>query len=622
MTVTLPNQAIPVDGLQYNFGPYCLRPDGTLLRNMVQISVPPRELSVLRLLLARAGQIVSAEELRHSAWAETHVSADSLPRCICSLRARLKYEDSIQTIYKRGYRFNIAVKQTPADRPGEIWTERRAARSSGLPRLAILPFTTGSGIPEFLGTGIAEETMLRLARDHQPMVEIMARDSVCNLVSRGVTALDVAKALRADMMLIGSVTALPQHFRLRAEMVRVADSVQLWIEDFLVPRNLLAYADARVAKRISARIKNSFGNAEHSISLAASASTPALTARVDESGEFLETKRSDAHSIFMQSRAQWNTLQRHLMQDAIRGFHQALDLDPTLIAARIHLVHSYLIQSYFGYAQPDVAAEMARKHADLALALSPNALSVHPALGWIYFHHDRDPAAADYAFSRPQGQGYNHSTMSYRVKYALGQRRFEDAIEMLRTAIEIDPFSPMLHGRLAWSLHLAGNASAALEQARRALNLFPDHLGTLFFSSMILAASDEACGAGENLAEKATALAKKLIQLAPSFDPAYAALAYSYARQGRANEARSLLERLQWLGKERYVLRSYQVPALVELGDLESALTELLAAERLHCPSLFEILADPRLEPLHDRSEFQRLLNRLGPMRTAGESVA
>ncbi|WP_263352808.1 winged helix-turn-helix domain-containing protein [Acidicapsa acidisoli] len=272
MTVPKPEMAIHPDSFRYTFGSYCLLPDGTLLRGAEEIHLPPKELAVLRVLISHPGQIVPPEKLRLSAWGDTHVSADSLPRCVSSLRAHLDSELCIQTIYKRGYRFTLPVhridpashsEQFPArrhtDRPD--WPDRRIARPTSLPRLAILPFTTAEDVPVFLGTGIAEETMIRLARTHSPEVELMARDSVFHLAARGASAREVGATLGADLVLAGSITPLPLHFRLRIEMIRVADAIQLWIEDFLVPRTLLACADTRTAGRICARIRDTFATA-------------------------------------------------------------------------------------------------------------------------------------------------------------------------------------------------------------------------------------------------------------------------------------------------------------------------------------------------------------------------
>jgi DNA-binding winged helix-turn-helix (wHTH) protein len=266
MIVPKPEMAIHPDSFHYTFGSFCLLPDGTLLRNADEIHLAPKELAVLRVLISQPGQIVPAEKLRLSAWGDTHVSADSLPRCVSSLRAHLGFEPCIQTIYKRGYRFTLPVIRTGPDSDSRQFSaamqtdrpERRIARPASLPRLAILPFATAEDVPVLLGTGIAEETMIRLSHTHSPVVEMMARDSVFHLAARGASAQEVGAALGADLVLAGWITPLPLHFRLRIEMIRVADAIQLWIEDFLVPRTLVAWADSRTAAHICARICHTF----------------------------------------------------------------------------------------------------------------------------------------------------------------------------------------------------------------------------------------------------------------------------------------------------------------------------------------------------------------------------
>src|SRR5579859_199038 len=599
------------EGVQYNFGRYCLRPDGTLLRDSAVIPLPPQEMLLLRLLLAEAGQIVPTQKLREIVWGGVHVSADSLPRCISSLRSRLDFADCIQTVYKRGYRFTVPVQQNLALRSGERVMERRAARFNSVPRLAIMPFQISDGIPHYFGPGIAEQMILRLSRARNAVVEVMPRSSVFALVEGGAAPLAVAKEMHADLVLTGTITALPRHFRLRAEMIRVAGAVPMWAEDFLLPRELLAHADVRLAKRITARIRDSFARpiASHgSVSLSAAASSaPAATQ---------EAQRSQAYALYLQSCVQWNTLERHQMQDAIRGFHEAIDLDESLFPARLYLMHSYLAHSTLGYLRADLAAELARKQAEIIHTHASSSYSVHPALGWIHFHHDRDFAAAASAFARPQNGGYNLWNLLYQVKFALGQGRAPEAVALLRSALEADPFSPALHGQLAWSLHLAGDARGAIEQAKRAQSLFPNHPWVMLFCAIVFSSAINARNeVNSHWAAQATQLASRLIQSPSSLDAGYATLAYVYARQGRIIEARSLLDRLQWLGRERFVMGTFQAPALVELGEIDAAIAALVAADEQHCPWLFEVLGDPRLEPLHGEPEFERLsaLARKGP---------
>jgi hypothetical protein len=102
-------------------------------------------------------------------------------------------------------------------------------------------------------------------------------------------------------------------------------------------------------------------------------------------------------------------------------------------------------------------------------------------------------------------------------------------------------------------------------------------------------------------------LAKELPQLQPSFDATSAVYAYALACTGRATEARALLERLQWLSRERFLLSSFTPAVHVALGDFDAALAELKAGNESRCPWFFQMLADPRLEPLHGKQEFKQL---------------
>lgn len=122
----------------FSFGEFRLEPDGTLFRGLAAIHLPPKELAALRILLAHAGQIVSPAQLRKELWGDTHITDESVPKCLSSLRARLAPDEYIQTVYKRGYRFTAEVQRHPS---------RRAEIA---PRLAILPFESGFGFPSIL----------------------------------------------------------------------------------------------------------------------------------------------------------------------------------------------------------------------------------------------------------------------------------------------------------------------------------------------------------------------------------------------------------------------------------------------------------------------------------------
>src|SRR5258708_3713275 len=88
----------------FTFANLRLEPDGTLLRGDESLHLAPKELAALRVLLAYPGRIVTPAQLKEFLWPDVHVTADSVPRCISSLRSRLGPQVRIRTIYKRGYR--------------------------------------------------------------------------------------------------------------------------------------------------------------------------------------------------------------------------------------------------------------------------------------------------------------------------------------------------------------------------------------------------------------------------------------------------------------------------------------------------------------------------------------
>ncbi len=117
-----------------SFGGFRLDADGTLWRDEAIVHLPPKELAALRLLLANAGQVVSPMQLKHALWGDVHVTADSVLKCLSSLRARLEPESCIQTVYKRGYRFTAEVlRQTGQARQGAPTAGHPALRLPSTP---------------------------------------------------------------------------------------------------------------------------------------------------------------------------------------------------------------------------------------------------------------------------------------------------------------------------------------------------------------------------------------------------------------------------------------------------------------------------------------------------------
>ena len=86
----------------------------------------------------------------------------------------------------------------------------------------------------------------------------MARDSVFTLAGRGMTAVQVGVTLKADLVLTGVLFAMPTHYRLRTEMIRVEDGTQIWVEDILVASRQLLGLESELVQRLVFRLGGEF----------------------------------------------------------------------------------------------------------------------------------------------------------------------------------------------------------------------------------------------------------------------------------------------------------------------------------------------------------------------------
>ena len=109
-------------------------------------------------------------------------------------------------------------------------------------------------------------------------------------------------------------------------------------------------------------------------------------------------------------------------------------------------------------------------------------------------------------------------------------------------------------------------------------------------------------------------MAQALAARWPHLDFATAVYAYALARAGRNAEAHDLMEQLQWLGRERFVLNTFHAAVYAALGQADAALEELRLANENRCPWFFQMLADPRLKVLSGRQEFEAMRGVLAAM--------
>lgn len=633
-------------GSAYIFASFRLEAGGELRRGDAHVEIPTSELAVLRLLLADPGKIVSAARVREAmagaaAGAEALapvVTPQNASACIAALGERLAPDNCIETLYKRGYRLSVPVRVEQPSSGGEARAEPAPPAVAGQ-LLAIVPLEIGAEIPEYLGLALAEDMADRLMRPGSGALRIAAPQSVATLVSRGLSAQQIGEAMGAGLVLTGSVSALPTHLRVRMQMMDAAGD-ELWREDVLMARAATARMSEELAARVVARLES--GMLPESEADWAAGDAASIAAQADEhpagaleaaaasgsgAGAVAAANAREAWELMERARYEWRTLERHQMQDALQWLLRAVNSGEPLAEARVELARLCVEQSLLGYMPSASAAQMLRyaaapgqdqdgpvqrmgQTAGTGSHVPPD-LAILPMEGWFHFHFHRDLSAALDDFGRSAHLPHDPWTTNVRALFALSRRRFGEAIDLLSAALQLDPWCALLHARLAWALYLAGEDEASVKQAGHALREFPEEESPALFGALILAAHGDA--------ERAVPVARGLTQRRPYWDAALGVLAYALACSGRQEEARDVLERLDWMSRERYVLNTFAPAAWVALGEPAAALEQLCLAANARCPWFFQMLADPRLASLRPHPEFQQMEGILARMEAACE---
>ena len=171
----------------------------------------------------------------------------------------------------------------------------------------------------------------------------------------------------------------------------------------------------------------------------------------------------------------------------------------------------------------------------------------------------------------------------------------------LATAEKLDPLSPMIsnfHGSLLLS---AGRVEEALAKGLRTKEIDPTYV---YFESSLAQAYREQGKFAESIAEY-----KREETMSGETPPG---LAITYARMGRTDEARQILQQLEAAARTRYVEADLIAAIYVALGDNDRAFQWLERAFAEHSAPLEGIGTRLDFKPLASDPRFPAFLRRIG----------
>ena len=183
-------------------------------------------------------------------------------------------------------------------------------------------------------------------------------------------------------------------------------------------------------------------------------------------------------------------------------------------------------------------------------------------------------------------------------------RRFDEAFAELRRARELDPLSPTIRAYVGQGYLFARQYDRAGQQLQEALELNPEH-------ALLLHNLGELSLAQGRWTDAVTYLERSLQRPGDKSSHYLAMLGAGYARAGRHNEARKILEELTGRASDGLVSDFDMAAFHVALGDVDRSLTLLERGYARRDYWLPEMAAWPWFDSFRANSRYQELLRKM-----------
>ncbi len=569
------SQPSPARRADFRVGECLVQPaSGQIVRGDTVIRLEPKVIEVLLCLAARAGELVTKDEIIRQVWADTFVTEHVLTHAVWQLRRALGDTRCIETFPKRGYRLVARVGCAPA-----------RIRS-----LAVLPLLNLSRDPqqEYLADGITEMLITELAQIGA--LRVISRTSTMLYKSSAQPLRRIAAELKVDGIVEGAVARIDDRVRITAQLIDGSTDQHLWANSYEGAWHDVLQLQSEVARAIAGEIQ---------VALTPQESTRLARPR---------SVRPEAYHAYLKGRYCHHRASEEGLRMAMGCMRQAIAEDPeyplayTGLADAVALLASPVAEAI----APAEANNIMRPAVLRALELDPNLAEAHHLLGWIKTYYEWDWAGAQTAISRALELNPNYA-LSYAglatLFEALG--RYEESIQNWRRACELDPLSLLFNTLLGWVHVLAGRPAEATAQLRKLLALEPN----FWFTREVLALA--LVGLGDY--EGAIVEAELAVRLSGGDVFPRGALGHVYAMAGRVSAAARVLEELDEIAKQRYVSPNLRAYIYAGFRDFERSFDWMESAFELRDPSLIWVKSFSTLwkEPLNEYPRYRALLQRM-----------
>src|ERR1700756_1397078 len=605
---------------------------GQLRKGGVKLRLRGQPLQVLAILVEHAGEVVTREELQRKMWkADTFVDFDhGLHNAIARIREVLgdsaETPRYIETLPRRGYRFigQIEDFQTPrlAEDPvanvGQgatlakprkrnpslvlilctlfvlglaAWTARRyvyaKAAVQPIHSIAVLPLDNLSGDPseEFFADGMTDQLITDLAKVGP--LRVISRTSVMRYKGAKKALPEIARELRVDAIVEGSVIRSGQRVRVTAQLVQASTDQHLWAETYDRDLYDILKLQGEVADAIAQQVRAQL--------------TPTQQSQL----RLAHVVNPEAYDDYLRGRLYLTNefTKPDSLRKAQHSFEDAMQKDPNFALAYAGLADTYVFLAYAGALPRDLAYRSAKDALAKALQLDDSIGEAYDTLGALSANFDWDWDTADREFKRAIALAPSYSCAHEdRASFlALIGRRAEALAEIAK--IDQLDYSFSSAWTEQWTYYNLRDYPSLIAASQRGLLLDPK----VPFQHYFLGVGYEGTGKLQD------AISEYQQAVAMSGDSqSTVALAHAYSAIGKKAEAEMILRDLERKLQETSASPYTMATIWAGLGQNDKAFDFLERAYSEKSLDISSLKSGLALDSLRPDPRFQNLLGRIG----------
>jgi len=463
------------------------------------------------------------------------------------------------------------------------WRPSATGGMGSVHSIAVLPLANLSGNPEndYFADGMTEELTTQLAQISA--LRVISRTSAMAYKDTKKPLPQVAKELRVDAVVEGSVRQSGDRVLIAAQLIQAPTDKHLWAKDFEGDTRDVLALQQQLAQAIANEIKVQVTPQEQTRLSTSRAVSPA------------------AHDAFLKGNYlnKGNGVEQ---RKAKEYFEQAIQLDPDYAAAYAGLADYYWSSLDL---RPRDSMPIAKQNAVKALELDPNLAQAHYELAAIHFYGDWDWAGAEKEFKSAlelnPGDAESHRFYAF---FLSARGRAAEAQAESRKAQDLDPLSISTQVTAGFVFYFARDFDRAIEQCRRVLDLDPnsagayDCLGSAYLST--------------GRYEQGIAAAQKASTLSGDDPQRLVGLGRAYALADRKADATHVLDQLGLVARHGYVPPYFFAEIYGALGERDHAFAKLNDAVDERDVFLAWMNVDSAADSLRSDPRFPQVLHRAG----------